>query len=228
VQKLNRWLAVALGCILIGLGASSAWAEESPSIDEGRATPHVESDSIFYGRLGYGAIFDKTAQGVPAVGLLGYRHELDSMAVDISFFNFALTNNQNAYGSARKNVGIGSWMKLEALKYLKPLENTSAYAGGGLSWGSGSSRAANETLNGSGLQGELTIGYETGRSSAIRAFIQADATLPFYELASNGYAPAVYNPATRSYGPGVAPAASRRYSPCVVVSFGLGWQRGGR
>jgi len=67
---------------------------------------------------------------------------------------------------------------------------------------------------GSGLQGELTAGYELGRATTIRMFLQADATLPFYTVTSRTIS-----------SRGDVSDATRRYTPSLVVSVGLGWQR---
>ena len=48
----------------------------------------VHSDSLFYARLGLGTVFgDRTYSG-PSVGMIGYRRELDTFGIDVSFFNF--------------------------------------------------------------------------------------------------------------------------------------------
>ena len=85
------------------------------------------------------------------------------------------------------------------------------YYGGGFSWGakyssSGTSWANRTYWSGNGLQGELTVGYELGRASTLRVFVQADATLPFYLMSSsrNG---------------------DTRYASSLAVSVGVGWQR---
>jgi hypothetical protein len=86
--------------------------------------------------------------------------------------------------------------------------------GGGISWGGGYSSSGTSWANrtywqGSGLQGELTVGYEVGRASTLRVFVQADATLPFYMMTSSR-------------------TGDTRYSSSLAVSVGVGWQRGRR
>ena len=174
----------------------------------------VDSDSIFYARLGYGAIFAGQTQGVPSVGLIGYRHELDSFGIDVSFMNFQFNNSgsYNGYYGPASNASSGSWIKLEGLYFNTPLANRTAYVGGGLSWGGTSISDGNQSWDGSGLQGELTAGYEIARASTIRLFTQADVSIPFYSLTGVSDARAV-------------PVTSRGYAPSVTVSMGLGWQR---
>jgi hypothetical protein len=99
------------------------------------------------------------------------------------------------------------------------------YVGGGASYGitsfgGGSANAAvyRGSWQGSGLQGELTVGYEWPRASGLRALVQADATLPFYNVTSQTYT------SSRPGAPGVT-STDRRYSPSLAVSVGVGWQR---
>ena len=80
----------------------------------------------------------------------------------------------------------------------------------------------NTFWEGNGLQGELTSGVEFGRAGSIHRFVQGDLGLPFYELRSTTY---TYTTAT----PYVYQSnVSHRYVPTLTVSFGLGWQRGGK
>ena len=214
---------VAFGCLFVGMNASPARADGANAADDTGVQPRVEAESIFYARLGYGAIFTAQTQGVPSVGLVGYRHELDAFAVDMSFLNFAFANGSSPYVGSSSNASSGSWLKLEALRFARPHANGSGYAGGGLSWGSTSVENKREYSSGSGLQGELTVGYETARNSSIRAFIQADATLPFYALASTDYS-YVYSSAT-ARNPAIVSTSSHRYSPTLTISMGLGFRR---
>ena len=149
----------------------------------------VQTDSFTYARLGYGATLFGKAQGAPTMGF-GYRAELDSFALDVSFLNYQIRSSNRAYNSAAgyysgSGGGMsGSFLKLEGLYFLKPAANASAYLGGGLSWGGTSTSRNTDTtymsVRGSGLQGELAVGYELPRASTLRAFVQADAVLPFY------------------------------------------------
>jgi hypothetical protein len=188
----------------------------------------VPTDSFTYARLGYGATFGGKAQGAPTMGF-GYRAELDSFALDVSFLNYQIRSSRPSfspiggsyYGS---NGGFsGSFMKLEGLYFLKPAANASTYFGGGLSWGgtSTSTSTANSysSMHGSGLQGELTVGYELPRASTLRAFVQADAVLPFYR--ANGET--VTFQSTTPYS--TRTSGGRQYTPSLSLSIGLGWQR---
>jgi hypothetical protein len=184
------------------------------NVSAAQAAPlRVGSDSVWYARLGYGGIFGDRTYGGPTVGLLGYRKELDRLGIDVSFMNFQGKMSDSYYGTSGMS---GSWLKLEALHFRSPLANESAYFGGGLSVGSARFGNWVKSWTGGGLQGELTAGYELGRASTIRLFVQADASLPFYTLRSDTYSRA-----------GIV-STDYRYAPSLTVSMGLGWQRGER
>ena len=194
------------------------------SATQGAAPNRVHSDSLLYARLGYGGIFgDRTYTG-PSVGMLGYRRELDAFAIDVSFFNFQYKASDRSYGyvPGGSSGSTGSWLKLEFLHFMSPRASSSPYVGSGLSWNTANLDSGSRSWSGSGLQGELSAGYEMGRASSIRVFFQADAGLPFYKLRSEQY---LY---TTSYPPIVSLAGTEhRYAPSLAFSLGLGWQRGG-
>ena len=189
----------------------------------------VHSDSFTYARLGYGGIFAGHTYGTPSFGF-GYRAELDKVALDVSFLNL-LVGQSESYGSSA-TAGGASLVKLSGLYLLNRHANSTPYVGGGLSWGRTYINEAypvqvtpistgpntvyyyNTGGRGSGLQGELTAGYELGRATTIRMFVQADAILPFYSVTSQTIS-----------SRGVVSSTTRRYTPSLVMSVGLGWQR---
>jgi hypothetical protein len=182
---------------------------------EQQAPNRVEADSLWYARLGYAGIANPGANTGPAIGL-GYRYELDSLAIDLSFINLMFsTSNDNSTTGSSGSAGItGSWIKLMALYYNNPMANGSTYLGGGVSWG-GTAVTKDDagtftTYSGSGLQAELTAGYEFLRASSIRMFAQFDATLPIYRVSSSDF---------------TTGATSYAYSPSFGLSVGLGWGR---
>jgi hypothetical protein len=183
----------------------------------------VSSDSLAYARLGYTGIFAGRAYGGPSMTLFGYRKELDSFALDVSFLNFSYQTGSSdyGYGYARSGSTNGTWLKLEALHFKTPLSNRSAYFGGGLSWTTVDLNNSGASWSGNGLQGELTIGYEFERASTLRTFFQADAGLPCYRLRSERTVYSNTSPYISSTTGG------RRYAPSVSLSLGFGWQRGG-
>ena len=178
------------------------------------STLRVESPSFsfWYVRLGYGSILGEDPRVGPAFGL-GYRVEVRSLAVDVSFFNLQLTQHQ---GSSTGTAG--SLLKIEPLLLMKPWANASAYAGGGISYGGTDLLNRSGGWHGSGLQGELTVGYEFVRDSSLRVFVQADATLPFYRAT------------WRANGWQAIPAIGSQplHAPVLTLSLGVGRQRGRR
>jgi hypothetical protein len=189
----------------------------------------VHSDGFFYARLGYGSIFAGGAYGVPSFGL-GYRAELDKVAIDVSFLNFQVSNYD--YSSASASADSASLLKLSGLYMIRRDANSTPYFGGGLSWGHTSINANQPVTVGptapgtppvysyrtggdsSGLQSELTAGYEFARATTIRMFVQADAILPFYSVTTQTIS-----------SRGVVSSSSSQWTPSLVMSVGLGWQR---
>jgi len=174
--------------------------------------------TLAYARLGLGAVAGEQLRRAPAFGF-GIRGEGDRYAVDASFFNFTA---DDPYSGAE--MAAGSLLKLEGLRYLSPGMGGSPYLGAGLSWGWASiGRTVSDPSlyasgwHGSGLQAELTSGYEVGRTSDLRLFVQADASLPIFQVASQTY----------SYAqPGIQTltAVDSRYVPTLVVSMGVAWR----
>ena len=183
----------------------------------------VHTDSYFYARLGYGAIFSKDVYGSPAIGF-GHRTELNSFAIDISFLNVQPDTHN---GSSTSSASAASLLKLEGLYFIHSRSNASPYFGGGFAYGStsvGGDAYYNRTINkahsawrGSGLQGELTAGYEIARTTTLRVFIQADASLPFYKSNSQTFSTS-----------GIVTTTSQRYLPSLVFSVGFGRQKNRR
>jgi hypothetical protein len=210
--------------LLTGQAVGAMGVVDRTNVTAVQAAPlRVQSDSMWYARLGYGGTFGSLLHAGPTTGF-GIRRELDSFALDVSFLNLqtASPNRSYAYyGGGNSSYGggngmSGSWLKLEALRYLDARSSSSFYFGGGASWGGMNGSDGNKSWSGSGLQGELTAGYEMLRASTMRMFVQTDVVLPFYSSTAQTYAwPA---PAT----------TERRYTPSVAASFGLGWGHGGR
>jgi hypothetical protein len=181
------------------------------NVIEMQANPNrVHSDALFYVRLGYGGVLN--GSGGPAMGM-GVRRELDAFALDVSFLNVQIASDAGyPYGGGSS----GSWLKLSALRYLNRTGNATPYVGGGMSWGSVIASHPNRHLHGSGLQGELTAGYEMLRASNIRLFIQSDVVFPFYSAKA------------QVFGARMTPLSERRYMPSASLSVGVGWDKGRR
>ena len=175
----------------------------------------VHSDSIWYGRLGYGGLFADRVYATPSIGF-GYRAELDTFAIDLAMLNLQLPS-PGGYSSPRAYAT--TWLKLSGLRFVNPRANRSAYFGGGLSYGHisinrGSTYYAGPTYStswsGSGLQGELTAGYELARATSLRMFVQADVVLPFYQVTSD------------TFTSNRVVSTDSRYAPSLVLSVGIG------
>jgi hypothetical protein len=186
----------------------------------------VQSEGLWYARVGYGALFGPTTDPVSAFGF-GYRAEFDKYGLDLSFFNFDIgTESPSYYGNRSSALSI---VRLEGLRFTNPEGNHSAYFGGGLSVGSTdirrmlSGQPYPTTGRGFGLRGELTVGYELARVTSARLFAQADVVLPFYQVQFDTYVP----PADPRTGSSTM-KTERLYAPSLTVSVGLGWQRGRR
>jgi hypothetical protein len=193
------------------------------NVTASQASPkRVQSNSFGYARLGYGAVFGDHTYAGPAFGF-GYRAELDSFGIDVSFFNFqtkASSSNSSSYSNyngytyatASPSTGsfAGSLLRLEGLHFISPTANTTAYVGGGLSYGG---TTFGSYWHGSGLQGELTVGYELPRASTLRVFVQAEAVLPFYTATGQTFS------SSSGY------TTTHRYAPSFGVSLGLGRAR---
>lgn len=180
------------------------------------APQRVEADSLWYVRLGYAGVVGKAFASGPSLGF-GYRYELDNLGIDVSIFNFMIDTGQNNSTSSTGSSGsagfTGSWIKLMGLYFMNPMANRSSYLGGGISWGGTALIDGASTYSNSGLQAEVSAGYELLRASTIRMFIQADATLPLYLLRQT------------SVAVGGATSTSTSYAPTFAISFGLGWGR---
>jgi hypothetical protein len=176
----------------------------------------IHTDSIWYARLGYSGLFGDRSYGMPALGF-GYRAELDPFAIDVSFLNMQFSPSDDYYSGVDSSAS--TFLKLSGLYFLNPTANRTPYLGGGLGWGRRSFGAPDyrsfdhyrSEWRGTGLQGELTAGYEFARATSLRIFVQADAVLPFYQVSSQTFS---------RFGP--TGSVDRRYAPSLVVSIGLG------
>lgn len=167
----------------------------------------AETDSVWYLRLGAGAVEQKGLAGGPAFGF-GWRYVVDHIGLDVSLFNFVLTKQ----GATFDNL-TGSWLRVGALYYLSPVGNSSLYAGAAAAWGLTSSEINDVHYSNAGLNFGLSLGYETMRTSSIRLFLQADADLPAYM--SHGYVPT-------EVGNTLTLVKDSAYTPAFSLSIGIG------
>ena len=225
LEDLPNWYDQMVRSLLSGVPMSAT----NNSVTRDNVAPsqmapnRVEADSVWYTRLGYGATFGGEMKGGPALGF-GYRYELDNFAIDFSFFNFMIASQ-----SSNNNSSVGAtatWIRLEGLYFLNALANGSSYVGGGLGWGAaaaarassnnGTTSTSASAYAGSGLEGQVTVGYEFLRASTIRIFAQGDLTLPFYTAKSECY----------TYGSTSTCSSDSKYLPTVTLSLGIGWGKG--
>ena len=201
------------------------------SASQDKLPRRIQSDGYWHARVGQSTFIGSSAQ--PAAGFgFGYRAAFDRFGLDLSFLNMQLANG-GSYNSSENSAS--SLIKLEGLYFLRPTANRSAYVGAGVSYGRTSLRTAptgdavSNPYNvprygrGAGLQGELTAGYEIARVTSARLFVQADMTLPFYNVEFETYS----YPEQPSGGRFVPPTITveREYVPSLTVSLGFGWQR---
>jgi hypothetical protein len=187
----------------------------------------VRAEGYWYARLGYGSLFTDSTHNGAAFGF-GYRAEFNRLGLEVSFFNMQL-NDAGGYSGASSSAS--SLIKLQGLFFTNPTGNRSAYFGGGLSYGRTHLHSANigdfpASGHGSGLQAGLTAGYEIARVTSARLFVQADVTLPFYDVVLERYTYS-QTPSNGRYVPPMV-TTERQYVPSVAVSVGLGWQRRSR
>jgi hypothetical protein len=175
-----------------------------------QAPNRVEADSLWYARLGYASITGPIVNGGPSFGF-GYRYELDNIGVDFSF-NIVVANHEDNTMMTTSGGVSGSWAKLMGSYFLNPTGNGSTYLSAGASWGGAFVSDTTRSYSGSGLQGELSGGYEFLRASTIRMFAQADATLPIYMSSGTGFA-------------GAVTTTDRVWTPTFSLSVGIGWGR---
>ncbi len=198
--------------------STSGSALTRDNVTANQAAPRrAEADTLWYARLGYGLTNGggSSAAG-PAFGF-GYRYELDALGIDLSFINLALATSKqrDAYGSQNDETNVsGSWIRLLAYYFAGGKASSSFYAGAGLSWGGAAVTDGAVVYSGSGMQGEVSLGFEVLRSSTIRLFVQADGTFPFWKA----------TPDVDPYFATGAPSGSR-YTPTFVLALGGGFGR---
>ena len=194
----NHYSQIAKSLVTGASMATGGGAINRNNVTREQAAPRrVHADNLKYATIGYGAVSAGRVAFGPAFGF-GYRKELDLIGLDISFANLLLANDSTL------SDGInGSFLRLIVVVYKNPIADYSLYYGGGFSYGGTAVTSNGEVFSGSGLQGELTVGFEAFRSSSIRGFIQANLTLPFYKSSSDD--------------------RGSKYTPIASLNLGFGW-----
>ena len=185
-----------------------------------------------YARFGGGAAVAQDARDGIAIGF-GYRHDRGRLRLDVSVFNYVFDTSPTS--DPRSDVLAGSHLKLAAFRILPAGQSEAVYVGGGVSWGvvrvgrnhvgprAPGSLAPLTFLGpwrGGGLQGDLTAGYEMGRTRNRRVFIQGDASLPMFSTRAETI---VYEPAAIGFV--ITRRNESRYIPSAVLSLGISWSQ---
>jgi hypothetical protein len=186
----------------------------------------LSSEGLWYARVGHDTLFGPSAHYGASFGF-GYRGEFDRIGLDLSFLNVH-TSGSDSYSSSGGSAM--SLIKLEGLYFVSPSANRSAYFGGGLSYGRTELRTMKQdgfpsSGHGTGLQAEISGGYEIARVTSARLFVQADVTLPMYHVEFENYS-LERSPNGQYLPPTVT--VEQRYAPRLTLSVGLGWQRARR
>jgi hypothetical protein len=196
------------------------------SADQDAAPRRLQSDGFWHARVGQSSLFGPTTHHGASFGF-GYRAEFDRVGLDLSFLNIH-TSGSSSYSSSGGSAM--TLVKLEGLYFFSPSANRSAYAGGGLSYGRTELRKMGTDQfqsygRGSGLQAELTAGYEIARVTSARFFVQGDVTLPLYHVVFETYS-FDRSPSGQFVPPTLT--TTQHYAPTLTLSIGLGWQRARR
>jgi hypothetical protein len=184
----------------------------------------VQSDGYWHARVGHASLLSHDTDHGASFGV-GYRAVFDRLGLDMSFLNYQLGGARGLYDEGSHALTL---IKLEGLYFFSPNANRSAYGGGGLSYGRSEIWKPADvgyptTGRGSGLQGELTFGYEIARVTSARLFAQADVTLPFYDVVFETFSYPTPTVSGRFEPPTIT--VERQYVPSLTLSVGIGWQR---
>ncbi len=173
-------------------------------VESQASAPRISADGLWYVRLGGAATLADGLNAGPGFGL-GRRWELDHLAIDLSIFNTTIYQGEGG------SDGAGcEWIRAGAAYFLDATANHTPYLGASLGLSTQSVDAADRgNWEGTGLNVNLTAGYEFLRASSIRFFTEATLTLPTYELLSDDW-----TGETRD---------ERTYAPTASLSLGLGW-----
>ena len=178
---------------------------ENGSIDRTNATNdqmaprRVASDNVKIFRLGYGGVTGASTATGPVFGA-GWRFELDQIGIELAGDILAATDH---------SYGFNGDIRIGVVYYQDPIANASFYYGGGIGYGASGVSDGSMDFAGAGLEGHVSVGYETLRASTIRLFGELTATLPFYTATEVDF---------NSTGSG-----TRHWLPSLGLSFGIGW-----
>jgi hypothetical protein len=182
---------------------------ENGSIDRTNATNdqmaprRVASDNVKIFRLGYGAVTGISTSTGPVFGA-GWRFELDQIGIELAGDIIDATDKSSS-------AGLTGDIRIGVMYYQDPIANASFYYGGGLGYGASGIYYNDMSFAGAGLEGNISVGYETLRASTIRLFGELTATLPFYNANEVDFS-----------GTGTG---GHHWLPSIGLSLGIGWGR---
>jgi len=185
----------------------------------GLAHAQTAATPLVYAQIGHTVLRGDRTYQMPGFGI-GYRRQARSWAIDTAL----QLQIKRAGGVAPNRDAFAASARVQALRLLNPWGTTSAYLGGGVSYGGSSfgggltggpeGRPSFQTKwEGRGGQIHLTVGYERARFARWRWFVQAEGALPLYQVTSKT-SPFLSN----------STVIAHRYAPSAVVSVGIGWQ----
>ena len=144
----------------------------------------VENDALGYLSLGPAFIVGSNPDEVPISFTGGLRLELDGVAIDISGQFIADTGDDGGQGTSI----LG---QIGAAHFFDPVANNSGFVGGSLGLGGIAAVKGGQTFTGGGLHARVSGGYEFFRASMMRLIVQADVTLPLYDVESQNTDPSI-------------------------------------
>ena len=157
------------------LGDTAGSAVSRDNVTARQAVPNrIENDSLVYANVGPGYIVGVEVDEVPITIGGGYRFELDSFAIDLGGQLVVAAGEDSGGASLFANVG--------GVYFLDSMANSSSFVGGSLGLGTMGASKNDVTYSGGGLHARAVAGYEFFRASTMRFIIQADVTLPLYDL----------------------------------------------
>jgi hypothetical protein len=194
---------------LIAIATLMLLAETLPARAQMIVQREGTDDGFGYAKAGGGLLFGDQVYALPGITLIGFRAGFGSFGVDTSLLSLLGPAESGGPTGSAAYASAVTGVKVQLLHFHSPDSDRTLYSGLGLGlYGErqfGSGKARGGPWDGQGWQGELSAGYEFGRSTMVRPFLQLDLTLPFYLSLSEIGLPA-------------------RRAPSMAMSVGLGFQ----
>ena len=157
------------------LGDNSSQGVTRHNVTAKQAVPlRVESDSLAVVNLGTGFALGSSLESLPINVGASYRYELDSFAIDIGGSFLFMVGDDDGTAFAQGT--------LSGLYFFNGEANHSLFAGAGLGLSALGFSKDSKFFDGGGMHARAAVGYAFFRASTIRMLVQADLTLPFYQV----------------------------------------------